>query len=306
MEIKCDFCDNIIKDTDEKCPFCGAPNAHVNRTANREPKTIEELRAYCRARNMPLEKMRFFIGEDYKGPKAFGLFKDDEGMYVVYKNKADGNRAVRYRGKDEAYAVNEIYQKLKTEISQQIAGGHVKKKGSKPSSSKGGGGQKRSGIDPDDIKSFIYKRLTSLSTYVVLIFVLILVAIILDPSPVSGYYNADDSYYYYDSTNGWYGYNDYDDYWYKTDAPEISEDSKWSDYSADEEEFEFTYGDQVYTFGDYRADNSEDFTTKSYSSDDDDDDYDYDNGFWDDWDDDYDDYDWGGWDSNDTDWDSDW
>ena len=65
---------------------------------------------------MPLEKMRFFIGEDYKGARAFGIFQDGNGDFVVYKNKDNGQRAVRYQGKDEAYAVNEIYQKLKAEV----------------------------------------------------------------------------------------------------------------------------------------------------------------------------------------------
>ena len=53
---------------------------------------------------------------DVLQPKAFGIYKDSDGNFVVYKNKGDGTRAERYRGKDEAYAVNEIYQKLRSEI----------------------------------------------------------------------------------------------------------------------------------------------------------------------------------------------
>lgn len=53
---------------------------------------------------------------DFRQPKAFGIYKDSDGNFVVYKNKGDGTRAERYRGKDEAYAVNEIYQKLRSEI----------------------------------------------------------------------------------------------------------------------------------------------------------------------------------------------
>lgn len=116
MKVKCDYCGSFIEDTDETCPHCGGVNEHVMRSADGVPKTIEELKALCRAKNLPLEKMRFYIGMDFRQPKAFGIYKDSDGNFVVYKNKGDGTRAERYRGKDEAYAVNEIYQKLRSEI----------------------------------------------------------------------------------------------------------------------------------------------------------------------------------------------
>ena len=75
------------------------------------PKTIEELKAYCQREGMPLEKMRFFVGVNYQLPRAFGIFRDGD-RFVVYKNKDDGSRAIRYQGPDEAYAVNELYLKL--------------------------------------------------------------------------------------------------------------------------------------------------------------------------------------------------
>ena len=116
MKRKCDYCSGFIDDTEEVCPHCGGVNDHVMRSADGVPKTIEELKAFCRAKNLPLEKMRFYIGMDFRQPKAFGIYKDSDGNFVVYKNKGDGTRAERYRGKDEAYAVNEIYQKLRSEI----------------------------------------------------------------------------------------------------------------------------------------------------------------------------------------------
>ncbi|NLL63674.1 MAG: hypothetical protein GX241_05505 [Ruminococcaceae bacterium] len=121
MKQQCEYCDFMIDDTDEVCSNCGAPNEHVVRAATGVPQTIEELKAFCAEKNLPLEKMRFFIGEDYKEPKAFGIFEDAQGDFVVYKNKADGSRAIRYEGKDESYAVNEIYQKLKAEINERRA-----------------------------------------------------------------------------------------------------------------------------------------------------------------------------------------
>ena len=121
MQIQCDYCKNWIEDTVEKCPYCGAANGHLKRYAETTPHTIAELKEWYTARNLPPEETtRFFIGKDYKAPKAFGIYQDGKN-FVVYKNKADGSRAVRYKGPDEAYAVNELYLKLKEEILHQKA-----------------------------------------------------------------------------------------------------------------------------------------------------------------------------------------
>lgn len=119
MKMKCSFCGQYYDDSIEKCPNCGAPNDHIHRTSDAVPHTIEELRAYCESQGFTPERTRFFIGVDYKEPRAFGIYKDDAGEFVVYKNKANGQRAVRYRGKDEAYAVNELYERLQDEILNQ-------------------------------------------------------------------------------------------------------------------------------------------------------------------------------------------
>ena len=58
------------------------------------------------------ETTRFFIGVNYTNPKAFGIYKEGN-EFIVYKNKSDGSRSERYRGSDEAYAVNELYQKIR-------------------------------------------------------------------------------------------------------------------------------------------------------------------------------------------------
>lgn len=114
---KCEYCGNNFEDTIANCPHCGSNNKYVRRTTNDTPKTIEELLDWCNARNLHLLSMRFFIGQDYKGPKAYGIYKNPTtGIVTVYKNKGDGTRAVRYEGTDEAYAVNEIFIKLKEEI----------------------------------------------------------------------------------------------------------------------------------------------------------------------------------------------
>lgn len=119
MEVKCEYCGSMIPDDSATCPNCGAPNENMNRAASGTPKTIAELEQWYRDQHLPpYETTRFFIGIDYKEPKAFGIYQEDD-TFIVYKNKADGSRAVRYRGKDEDYAVNEIFLKLKSEILNQ-------------------------------------------------------------------------------------------------------------------------------------------------------------------------------------------
>ena len=141
MKIKCEYCGSFISDTDEKCEFCGATNAHLVRKATGIPETIEQLKAFAKQHNLPLEKMRYFLGENYTGAKAIGIYYDEEKEnFIVYKNKADGTRAVRYEGKDEAYAVNEVYQKMKSDMNNQKVSSGNRPKNSTPSSNGSGGG----------------------------------------------------------------------------------------------------------------------------------------------------------------------
>lgn len=110
-----------MNDTVEACPNCGAPNPNVRRSSGDQPLTIGQLKQWYESKGLPPYTVtRFFIGEDYTEPRAFGIYYEEEtGNYIVYKNKASGERAVRYRGTDEAYAVNELFQRLKQEITQQ-------------------------------------------------------------------------------------------------------------------------------------------------------------------------------------------
>ena len=91
MKIKCSYCGTYIDDTLATCPNCGAPNEGVVRTTSTQPLTIEELKQWYQDRGLPpAETTRFFIGEDYKGPRAFGIYKDEKtGNCVVYKNKGN-------------------------------------------------------------------------------------------------------------------------------------------------------------------------------------------------------------------------
>ena len=120
MKIKCDYCGTIYEDTESRCPACGGTTSFSHNEADNAPRSIEELKDWYRAHNLPPEEVtRFFIGKDIEEARAFGIYQDDAGEFVVYKNKADGSRAIRYQGGDEQYAVNELYLKLREEIARQ-------------------------------------------------------------------------------------------------------------------------------------------------------------------------------------------
>ena len=120
MDKVCDYCGAQYDDSLDVCPHCGGPNEYVRRGEG-VPKTIEELKAWYQAHNLPPEEVtRFFIGKNVKERRAFGIYQDGKD-FVVYKNKDNGERAVRYRGGDESYAVNELYMKLKEEVNRQKA-----------------------------------------------------------------------------------------------------------------------------------------------------------------------------------------
>ncbi|MBQ0079287.1 MAG: zinc ribbon domain-containing protein, partial [Eubacterium sp.] len=217
MKIKCSYCGSMFNDTMEKCPNCGAPNEGVVRTTKTQPQTIEELAQWYKDRGLPpYETTRFFIGQNYTGKRAFGIYKDQKtGNFVVYKNKDSGQRAIRYEGTDEAYAVNELFMRLKEEIIEQKARNGATP--SSPSSSVKGGNYngKRTYTPPPRKKSFwdwyvnlgcfaAAGVLMSMVAIAVILFVGTFIGIskIID-EPEEGYYKYEDTYMYYaDNTYG--------------------------------------------------------------------------------------------------------
>ncbi|MBR4005174.1 MAG: hypothetical protein IKI90_04935 [Treponema sp.] len=276
MKVVCEYCDAYIESTDEKCPNCGAPNTHFVRTASDSPKTIEQLREFCASKNLPLEKMHVHIGENYQAPKAFGIYRDDNtGRFIVYKNKADGTRAVRYEGADEAYAVNEIYMKIKDLILDARAN-------TAPT-------QQRSSSSPYTPvkKKFNWKKW--------LIIIGILAALWVIGTKMEGkvgYYNQNGNIYYRHGSH-WYALENGE--WGRT-YDEIDDDyyvghSYYGDGDADFEEFpEYSFRDDWSSSSDYDSDSD----WSSYDDWDSDDDYS--------WSDSYDSYDY----DSSYDWDSDW
>ena len=293
MKIKCEYCEQMIEDTDPQCPYCGAVNENVKRGASQVPTTIDELKSFCVAHNMPLEKMRFFIGEDYKGARAFGIFQDGNGDFVVYKNKDNGQRAVRYKGKDEAYAVNEIYQKLKAEVldrrNVKVSPGQADPQNYPAMQKKDELRRRRDGKKKK-------KKSSVMSVVITIAVIMVIVALILIPdnSTRSGYYSYDGNTYY-NQNGSWYMYDDsLDDWTSDFDVPdELDDDKSAGDYYQS-----ISYSDDMgaadFQESDYYVE------TSSY----DDDDWDSDS--WDSDDSWSSDDSWDSWDSGSTDWDSDW
>lgn len=82
-------------------------------------ETYEELKSVFEEFRVDPKKTRFFMGSDYTEPRAFVIYQDDFGDFVVYKMKDDGTRALRYKGSDEKHAVNEYYQKFLSEVRKR-------------------------------------------------------------------------------------------------------------------------------------------------------------------------------------------
>lgn len=273
MKQTCEYCGGELEKTAEFCPHCGAPNLNVS--PDMMPKTIDEFRAFCLMHKLPLSEMRFFIGEDYREPRAFGIYRDEEGQFVVYKNKADGSRAVRYRGPDEAYAVNELLQRMKQEIIQQRRRNSSRPVNRTPEASKGSSADSR-----------LTEMLRKPFVWVLIVLAVLFVRSALTKKPQDGYYKYQNDYYYSQGSD-WYLY-DLDTYsWIPTYVDDELRDN-YDDYYQSSG-YSYAYGTTDFSDSVFY---DEDTSSDSWSWDDDSD--------WD-WDDSSD-----SWDSGSTDWDSDW
>lgn len=269
---QCRYCGSVISSADERCPNCGAPNEGFVVNTERHvflPKTIEELKEYCAERGMPLLRMRFFIGEDYRKPKAFGIYKDG-GDFIVYKNKANGQRAIRYQGPSEAFAVNELFLKLLDECHNRgiYPDGRIPEKSSS-------GSRRRRRATPGIIPPLI-------SIIVLLLISAVFAAYSLHQHRDDGYYGTGDGTVYYHYGSSWYYTDDTSSagYWYETDdfpAASYEEYSLGEDWVSDWGVSDFKHSS---TWEELQAEMEESHSSSSS---------DYDS-----------------WDSGDTDWDSDW
>lgn len=239
MQVKCDYCGSWMEDTDEKCPNCSAANAKLTRVAKKTPTTIAELQDWYKARNLPpYSTTRFFIGENYEGAKAFGIYEEC-GEYIVYKNKADGSRAIRYRGKDEAYAVNELYLRLKEEILNQKNLNAGKR--SVPQSSRSLESSSESFWDK--FKSAVRRPLGCFGTVIAFLIVLVTIVAVVDSKKAqtcSYYLSSDGStvYYHFGFAPSSYGLKNTDEEWWRTDVSNPS----WTLYDVPTDKHGFPEG----------------------------------------------------------------
>ena len=267
MKIRCEYCNNYIDESEEKCPTGGAPNKNFKRTANQTPTTITELEEWYKAHNLPpYEITRFFIGINCQEAKSFGIYKDDNtGKFIVYKNKDTGERKIRYEGKDEKYAVNELYMKLKEEIlNQKEINNNRNINGSS--------------------KSKFGTNLRKLITIIIATIIIIGVGFtVLRKTPSRGYYNINGQEYYYVQGN-WYIYNND---WVPSSTP--SYEGNVGDYY---DGYSYDSSDSSYTDITSSSVYDESWESSSSSSDDWDSDSSWDSG--------------DSWDSGGTDWSSDW
>ena len=209
----------MIDDQVEKCPNCGGPNNKLHRSTSTTPKTIEELKAYVQANNVPVERMHFHIGEDYKGAKAFGIYKNGKGETVVYKNKADGSRAIRYQGKDEAYGVKEIFTKMREEYlnAREYNLNRGRTTGNVSRQKKGGG---------------LARMISSMGLFILIAAAIYIFAAKSDGRG-NGYYRYNDRPYYYQS-GSWYEYDDNTDTWEPSyETPDDLKTNKEDYYASD-------------------------------------------------------------------------
>ena len=192
MKVRCEYCQSEINDFDEKCPNCGAVNKHLKRNSIGVPKTIDELKQWYIEHNLPDENVtRFFIGKDIKEKRAFGIYKDlEKNEFVVYKNKDNGQRAIRYQGTDEAFAVNELYLRLKQEILNQKE--RLATKDMTPS-------EKRWMFFAKFLGVLVWLMLVAIILFGIWVFVLEI------NEPQRGYYYYNDKNYYYQEGT-WYLY----------------------------------------------------------------------------------------------------
>ena len=292
MGLKCEYCGGALTGQERSCPNCGAAVPALAASAagsDKVPKTIAELKTFAQKHNLPLQKMRVFLGEDYRGAKAFGIYQESADSFVVYKNKSDGSRTVRYRGPDEAHAVKELYLKMRDMVRQQSAFQSSVRSGSgrKPAS--------RSSVSRSSSRGSWLAGLPLWAKWgIVIAIVLILYVAIFCKTKRRGYYHYNNDYYY-QQNGSWYVYEDDDWIPYVIDG-EFAD--SYEDYY-ESDSYSYGYGVPDFSQSGYYvepAQDNYDNGSEDWDWDWDDDDWDWDDDGWD-WDDDWDDI---------GDWDSDW
>lgn len=291
----------------------------------KEIKTIDELLEFIHDKGIPVEQMRFAIGENMGSqPRWFFIYYDIETQeWVVAKNKDTGETVERYRGDSEEKAVEIIFAKMEEEANKRglsvVYDNPAKEREeyytnrhNDPSPDKRKYRRKRNSILNN--KRFVIQLSVALT---IVIAATIFVAVLMF-GPTRQWTGPG----YYKGYNGNVYCNTYEDY----------RDRYRTNYSHAYDGYHdrYYYDDYDYDYN-YRYDNDYDYDYNYDYDYDYDDDYDYDYSYdydddssssWSSWDssdtdwgsswDSYDSYDydsgssWDSWDSGSTDWDSDW
>lgn len=110
-KLRCDYCGSFIEETMDTCINCGAVNKNRKRYASTVPQSISELKSWYKSQAVsPSNYIKFYIGMNVFHTGSIGIYEEN-GEYIVYANTRDG-RVIIYKGKDEAYAVHELYIKM--------------------------------------------------------------------------------------------------------------------------------------------------------------------------------------------------
>ena len=134
-KVKCNYCGNQVDDFLTNCPVCRNPlpvngptkgpvlnydAPKYTKTEHAVPTTIEEFQKLIVVNSYPsAETSHFYIGQNVSHPKAFGICKEFNSI-IIYLNKADGTRVIKYRGNDEQYAVTSFFKIYKEKVIDKL------------------------------------------------------------------------------------------------------------------------------------------------------------------------------------------
>ena len=226
MERKCQHCGSTVDEKSQSCPICGKPLPRADKVPSEWPKTIEELKDWYVDHHLPPEQVtRFFIGKNILEPKAFGIYKNEVGEFVVYKNKTDGQRAVRYQGMDEVFAVGEIYQRLRDEMAKQRSRSRAAKGGAQrqpavsrlQSSSSDGNSSKHTKSSESSKSTWTKTDLFGCGGIIAVVIALLFGVYALSDHTPNGYYLYNGVEYYHQGSS-WYEYDDVNDAWFEAES----------------------------------------------------------------------------------------
>lgn len=215
MDKKMVYRPDLAEDAEEFCPLCGAPVVMEEETLEQDntpeqevvPETIAALRELCVSRSVDAESRGFFLDSNREHHGGYGIYLDNDGDFVFYKNHSSGEKSIRYKGKDEAYAVRELYGRMKKDGCFPLT---VKKNQPKENSSHG---HHRSG------SSGKHRRVQRKKRVVIAVALLLVLAVSAAAvyvwyanQPKDGYYHYHDDYYYLQK-GSWYCYNSVMEKW---------------------------------------------------------------------------------------------